>query len=117
MFAMSAPGIQIVSLWSHNVADYQPQAVVFFGIQFFVNDGMVVWAFSSAEVIDNSVCQEDFIINRDHVIPSRLVSPCYKFIFFNPFQPTGMLIGEFQKLLQSPNGRKLLVDPRHRNTQ
>ena len=117
MFAMSAPGIQVVSLWTHLVPDQQVKAVVFFDIEAVVDDCVVVWALSRAEVIDNPMCQEDLVVDGDHVIPGGLVSPCYKFFFFNPFQSTGVLVGEFQKLLQPPKGGKLLVDPRHRNTQ
>ena len=63
---------------------------------------MVVWAFSSAEVIDNPMRQKNFVVNRDHVVTSAFVASGYKFVLFNPFQTTGMLISQFQGFLNNP---------------
>ena len=91
-----------MSLWTHLVPDQQVKAVVFFDIEGVVNDRMVVWALSSAEVINDSVCQKDLIVDGDHVVTSAFVTPGYKRILFNPFQSTGMFISEFQKFFDDP---------------
>ena len=92
MFAMSAPGIQVVSLWTHFVPDQQVKSVVFFDIEAVVNDCVVVWAFSSAEVVDNPVRQILFIVQRDNVIPVDFVAASNKTVFSDPTQATWMFV-------------------------
>ena len=91
-----------MSLWTHFVPDQQVKAVVFFDIEGVVNDRMVVWTLSSAEVINDSMRQKQFVVDRNLVVTGRSVNPGYKFAFFDPFQTTWMFIGEFQEFLDAP---------------
>ena len=76
-----------------------------------MNDCVIVWALSSAEVIDNSVRQKDFVVDGDHVVTSGFVVPGYKLALFNPSQTAWVLVGEFQEFLDAPERRHLPVDP------
>ena len=111
MFAMSAPGIQVVSLWTHLVPDQQVKAVVFFDIEAVVDDCVVVWAFSSAKVVDNSVSVIQLIVNRNPVITSGFFSSCNEFVFLYPLQTTRVLVSEFQKFFDDPERGHLPVNP------
>lgn len=84
------------------MTDQKVKAVVFFGIEAVVDDCVVVWALSCAEVVDDPVRQEDLVVNGDHVVTSGFVAPGYKLALFNPSQATWVLIGEFQELLDAP---------------
>ena len=100
-----------MSLWTHFVPDQQVKAVVFFDIEGVVNDRMVVWTLSSAEVVDDPVCQEYLVVDGDHVVTSGFVAPGYKLALFNPSQTAWVLVGEFQEFLDAPERRHLPVDP------
>tara|TARA_R100001509_G_C4765049_1_gene181095 strand:- start:100 stop:303 length:204 start_codon:yes stop_codon:yes gene_type:complete len=67
-----------------------------------MDDGMVVWAFSGAEVIHNPMCQKQLIVNGNLVIASRFVNPGYKFTLFNPSQAARVFVGKFQEFFDAP---------------
>ena len=89
-------------LWTHFVPDQQVKSVVFFDIEAVVNDCVVVWAFSSAEVVDNPVSVIKLIVNRNSVITSGFFASCNEFVFLYPFQTTWVLVSEFQKFFDDP---------------
>ena len=77
-------------------------------------NSVIVWTFSSAEVIDDPMRQKNFVVDRDHVVTGVFIKPGYKLVFFNPSQPTGMCVCEFQEFLNTPKRGHLLIDPRHK---
>ena len=100
-----------MSLWTHLVPDQQVKAVVFFGIEAVVDDCVVVWALSSAEVIDDPMGVIKLVVNGNPVVTSGFFSSCDEFVFLYPLQATWVLVSEFQKLFDDPERGHLPVDP------